>query len=86
VLAAIIADDACAHVWLDEMDGPWVTAETVAALTGAGKRVWYVSPELHRPQPLAALHDRWTEALAWGVTAICTDHPTALAAARRTPA
>jgi glycerophosphoryl diester phosphodiesterase len=80
VLDALVADAATEHVWLDEMDGPWVDARVVTRLRGAGKRVWFVSPELHRPQPLAALRRRWDDVLQWGVTGICTDHPLALRA------
>jgi glycerophosphoryl diester phosphodiesterase len=81
VLEDILADAACTHVWLDEFDGRWAGRECVERLAGAGKVVWYVSPELHRPQPLAALRRRWTEMRAWGVAGICTDHPLALSAA-----
>jgi hypothetical protein len=68
-------------VWLDEFDGSRAGRECVERLAGANKVVWYVSPELHRPQPLAALRRRWTEMRAWGVAGICTDHPLALSAA-----
>jgi glycerophosphoryl diester phosphodiesterase len=81
VLDALVADAATEHVWLDEMDGPWVDEPVVARLRDAGKRVWFVSPELHRPQPLAVLRRRWSDVLRWGVSGICTDHPLALAAA-----
>jgi glycerophosphoryl diester phosphodiesterase len=81
VLDDLVADAATEHVWLDEMDGPWVDRTVVARLRDAGKRVWFVSPELHRPQPLAALRRRWDDVLHWGVTGICTDHPLALSGA-----
>jgi glycerophosphoryl diester phosphodiesterase len=81
VLDDLVADAATEHVWLDEMDGPWVDASVVGRLRDAGKRVWFVSPELHRPQPLAALRRRWSDVLQWGVSGICTDHPLALRAA-----
>jgi glycerophosphoryl diester phosphodiesterase len=81
ILDDLVADAATEHVWLDEMDGPWVDRDVVARLRDAGKRVWFVSPELHRPQPLAALQRRWSDVLQWGVTGICTDHPLALRAA-----
>ena len=80
VLDALIADGATEHVWLDEVDGPWVDAGVVRTLCEAGKRVWFVSPELHRPQPLEALRRRWAHVVSWGVDGICTDHPLALAA------
>jgi hypothetical protein len=86
VLDDIVADDACAHVWLDELDGPWVDGDTVAALTGAGKHVWYVSPDLHRREGLSTLDARWARARDWGVTGICTDYATALSGAARTTA
>jgi glycerophosphoryl diester phosphodiesterase len=81
VLEDIVADDSCEHVWLDEFDGPWVDRDCVQRLADAGKVVWYVSPELHRPQPVSSLLARWAETLDWGVAGICTDHPTALGAA-----
>jgi glycerophosphoryl diester phosphodiesterase len=80
VLDSILADAACEHVWLDELDGPWVDRDCVEQLRAAGKVVWYVSPELHRPQPVSDLLPRWAEALDWGVAGICTDYPTALSA------
>jgi hypothetical protein len=86
VLDAIVADAACAHVWLDELDGPWVDGDTVAALTEAGKHVWYVSPDLHRREGLDTLPARWARAWDWGVTGICTDYATALTGATRTTA
>lgn len=77
VLGEIVSDDAVAHVWLDELDGPWVDRDTVAALTGAGKHVWYVSPDLHGREGLDTLPARWAKARDWGVTGICTDYATA---------
>jgi glycerophosphoryl diester phosphodiesterase len=81
VLEDLLADAATEHVWLDEMDGPWVSASVVSRLRDAGKRVWFVSPELHRPQPVEALCRRWHDVVQWGVAGICTDHPVALRAA-----
>jgi glycerophosphoryl diester phosphodiesterase len=72
------ADTCVSDVWLDELDGPWVTAEHVAALARRGKQVFYVSPELHRPQPAEALAPRWEQLAAWGAAGICTDYPLAL--------
>jgi glycerophosphoryl diester phosphodiesterase len=68
------------HVWLDELDDPWVNAGVVARLISAGKTVWYVSPELHRLQSPADLRRRWSAVCDWGVSGICTDHPMALSA------
>jgi glycerophosphoryl diester phosphodiesterase len=85
VLDELLGDAAVEHVWLDEFDGPWADEASVSALISAGKTVWYVSPELHRPQPMAALRRRWHDVLAWGVSGICTDHPTALSAHRESP-
>jgi glycerophosphoryl diester phosphodiesterase len=82
VLDELLADGDVEHVWLDEFDGPWADRASVSSLISAGKTVWYVSPELHRPQPMAALRRRWRDVLAWGVCGICTDHPTALSAHR----
>lgn len=76
-LDEVLADPPAA-VWLDEWDGPWVQAEHVGSLHAAGADTWYVSPELHRPTPPAALAQRWREVLGYGVTGICTDHPRAL--------
>jgi glycerophosphoryl diester phosphodiesterase len=80
VLDELLADGDVEHVWLDELDGPWADEACVAQLIAADKTVWYVSPELHRPQPVAALRRRWSDVLAWGVSGICTDHPKALSA------
>ncbi|MCW2994085.1 MAG: Glycerophosphoryl diester phosphodiesterase [Conexibacter sp.] len=85
-LAAILSDPQVEHVWLDEWDGPWVDAPLVARLRDAGKSTWYVSPELHRPQPVASLRPRWEQLRAWGAHGICTDHPMALVAALGAPA
>lgn len=84
VLADIVADAACRHVWLDEFDGPWADRACLEQLTDAGKFVWYVSPELHRPVPVTDLIPRWQQLLAWGARGVCTDHPVALAAQLRT--
>jgi glycerophosphoryl diester phosphodiesterase len=67
-------------VWLDEWARPWVRRHHVAALRDIGTATYYVSPELHRPQPAAALRDRWEELIGFGVTGICTDYPRALGA------
>lgn len=62
------------EIWLDEFDRPWSTAETVARLKAAGRRVFAVSPELHE-RSLAEAELRWVQFLAWGVDGICTDWP-----------
>ena len=84
VLADIVADTDCRHVWLDEFDGPWADRECLARLRSAGKFVWYVSPELHRPAPVTDLIPRWQQLLAWGARGVCTDYPVAFAAHLRT--
>lgn len=65
-------------VWLDEFDGPWATEETIAALKGAGKAVFAVSPELHG-RSVAQAKARWRDLARWGVDGICTDWPDLLA-------
>ena len=65
-------------VWLDEFDGPWVTAEVVRRLKEAGRVVHAVSPELHGFS-VAAARVRWDELTRWGVDGICTDYPEDLA-------
>jgi hypothetical protein len=77
-LARYVDDPTVTDVWLDEMDWPWLRDEHVHALTAAGKRAFYVSPELHRPQPVQRVAPRWDEVLAWGVAGICTDFPMVL--------
>jgi glycerophosphoryl diester phosphodiesterase len=74
-LERYVCDPTVTDVWLDELDWPWLEAEHVHALCAAGKRTFYVSPELHRRQPVQAVARRWDEVLAWGVTGICTDYP-----------
>jgi glycerophosphoryl diester phosphodiesterase len=65
------------HIWLDEFDGPWATADTVATLKAANKQVYAVSPDLHGASLDTALK-RWREFVHWGVDGICTDWPIAL--------
>jgi len=84
VLGDIVADAGCRHVWLDEFDGPWADRECLERLTDAGKFVWYVSPELHRPCLAPDLTPRWEQLLAWGALGVCTDYPVAFAAHLRT--
>ena len=74
-LARYVDDPTVTDVWLDELDWPWLRDEHVHALTAAGKRAFYVSPELHRRQPVQKVAPRWDEVLAWGVAGICTDYP-----------
>lgn len=65
-------------IWLDEFDGPWCTAPTIARLKAAGRQVFAVSPDLHGAS-LDAARARWEDFIAWGVDAICTDYATELA-------
>src|SRR5262245_25299025 len=74
-LERLLDDPTVTDVWLDEFDSPWIRDEHVHALTAAGKRTFYVSPELHRRQPVQHVAPRWDEGLAWGVDGICTDFP-----------
>ena len=74
-LERYLADPTVTDVWLDEFDWPWVDADHVHALAAAGKRTFYVSPELHRRQPVQRVAPRWDELVDWGVTGICTDYP-----------
>src|SRR4051794_13181313 len=71
-------DASVTDVWLDEFDVRWLHREHMRALTSAGKRCFYVSPELHRRQPVQRVAPRWDEVLAWGVAGICTDFPMVL--------
>jgi glycerophosphoryl diester phosphodiesterase len=77
-LARYVDDPTVTDVWLDEFDWPWLRDEHVHALTAAGKRCFYVSPELHRVMPVQKVAPRWDEVLAWGVAGICTDYPMVL--------
>jgi hypothetical protein len=74
-LGRLLDDPTVTDVWLDEFDSLWIRDEHVHALTAAGKRTFYVSPELHRHQPVQHVAPRWDELLAWGVDGICTDFP-----------
>jgi glycerophosphoryl diester phosphodiesterase len=74
-LERYVDDPTVTDVWLDELDWPWLGAEHVHALRAAGKRTFYVSPELHRRQPVQRVAPRWDEVVSWGVTGICTDFP-----------
>ena len=63
------------RIWLDEMDGPWVTRDHICKLSEYGKAVYYVSPELHARLSPEQLPCRWEQVIAWGASAICTDYP-----------
>lgn len=78
-LERALAIEVARAIWLDEFDGPWATAETVARLKAAGKAVYAVSPELHG-RSLGEAEARWRDFAAWGVDGICTDWPARLAA------
>jgi hypothetical protein len=64
-------------IWLDEFDRQWCTAEDVARIKLAGRRVYAVSPDLHGFAP-ALTERRWHDFASWGVDGICTDYPAAL--------
>ncbi len=66
-------------VWLDEFSGPWVGREHLAALADAGKRAYYVSPDLHGNHDADGLRRRWEQLASWGAAGICTDYPIRLA-------
>jgi glycerophosphoryl diester phosphodiesterase len=74
-LRRYLDDPTVTDVWLDELSRPWLRDVHVHELTAAGKRTFYVSPELHRRQPVQLVAPRWDEVVAWGVTGICTDFP-----------
>lgn len=60
-------------IWLDEFNS-WVMKNDVARLVN--KKVYWVSPELHKPRmSIALIKDRWHEAVYWEVDGICTDYP-----------
>ncbi len=70
-------------IWMDEFDGPHFTAADVARLKRAGRRVFAVSPDLHRAS-LDVSRRRWLDFIEWGVDGICTDYPSALSRTLRT--
>lgn len=70
-----LQDPAVTCLWMDEFDTPWITEKHVRALTDAGKRTFYVSPELHGCHDLAIAERRWAQMAAWGIAGICTDYP-----------
>jgi len=74
-LEEYLGDDTVRRIWLDELDGEWVGGSDLARLREAGKRVVYVSPELHGRRDLDGLRRRWEQLAAWGVHGICTDFP-----------
>ncbi len=60
-------------IWIDEFNW-WVVKKDVIRLPG--KKVYWVSPELHMPNmSLALIKERWHEAVYWEVDGICTDYP-----------
>jgi hypothetical protein len=70
--------DVASVIWLDEFDGPWCTAATIARLKAAGRRIFAVSPDLHGGS-LDAARARWEDFVAWDLDAICTDYAAELA-------
>jgi glycerophosphoryl diester phosphodiesterase len=66
-------------LWLDEFAQSWVTPGHIQALRDAGKRTFYVSPDLHGNRDLTVLKQRWETLISAGITGICTDYPLALA-------
>jgi glycerophosphoryl diester phosphodiesterase len=66
-------------IWLDEWTETWVQQEHLAALADAGKRAFYVSPDLHGRHDTDTLKRRWEQMASWGVAGICTDYPILLA-------
>lgn len=77
-LARALAIETAMVIWLDEFDGPWATAADVQRLRAAGREIFAVSPDLHGGS-LRRAQARWADFIAWGVDAICTDYPAALA-------
>ena len=61
-------------IWLDEFDTQWATAADIHRLRAAHRKVFAVSPDLHR-FPIDRTRARWTDFRRWGVDAICTDYP-----------
>jgi hypothetical protein len=76
-LARALAIETATVTWLDEFDGPWATEADVRRLRAAHRDIYAVSPDLHG-RSLRHAQSRWTDFVAWGVDAICTDYPAAL--------
>jgi hypothetical protein len=73
-------------VWLEELDGPWITAADVRRLRVAGRQTYVVSSDVYDEAGGADRSDRvldrararWAELIAYGVNGICTNYPAAL--------
>ncbi len=61
-------------VWADEFDRLWLTQKEIAAIHGAGRKVYAISPELHGFSA-AERRARWADFKAWKVDGLCTDFP-----------
>jgi glycerophosphoryl diester phosphodiesterase len=79
-------------VWLEELDGPWITAADVRRLRAAGRQTYVVSSDVHddaggadrsrrsdrSDRSLDRARARWAELVSYGVDGICTNYPAAL--------
>src|SRR5579871_1700799 len=74
-LEAYSRDSGIEKVWLDEVEGPWITRDHIHRLNESGIESYYASPELHSQQEPKSLPARWEQLASWGVSAICTDYP-----------
>jgi len=63
------------YIWLDEFAEPWGTQAVMRQLVQSGKRVFYVSPELHGSSNWESIETRWQQMFTWGAAGICTDFP-----------
>lgn len=74
-------------IWGDEWHSGLYTREFLQKFRGMGKKVFAISPELHKEtEPkhpdsgnLANIKKTWKNLIGWGVDGICTDHPEKLA-------
>lgn len=71
------------YVWADEWKGGLYSEEFIKQFHELGKRVYAISPELHKntepSHPMAGSLDRikilWADLIKWEVDGICTDFP-----------
>lgn len=69
------------YVWLDEWksQGSVLNKALVDKINNAGKKIYVISPELHRehghPQSETGYENVWRDLNKWGINGICTAYP-----------
>ncbi len=65
-------------LWLDEFSEKWINEGIIKKMKDKGKKIFYVSPELHKDLNIEEIRPQWENVIIWGVDGICTDFPNQL--------